>query len=73
MNREPFWMGALLGALMMLLTVLAYERMTPEQPMVVVPQDIISAYNTGVKDALKISPPSLRLEAACMELWAKKQ
>jgi len=71
MNREPFWMGAMLGGLMVLLTVLAYDRLVPDPtPM---PQDIIAAYNTGVKDALKINPPSLRLEAVCMDLWAKKQ
>lgn len=71
MNREPFWMGAMLGGLMVLLTVLAYDRLVPDPtPM---PHDIIAAYNTGVKDALKINPPSLRLEAVCMELWAKKQ
>jgi len=37
------------------------------------PKDIIASYNTGVKDALKTNPPSLSLEAVCMELWAKKQ
>lgn len=71
MNREPFWMGALLGGLMVLLTVLAYDRLIPEPNPT--PQDIITAYNTGVKDALKTNPPSLSLEAVCMELWANKK
>lgn len=71
MNREPFWMGALLGALMVLLTVLAYDRLIPEPNPT--PQDIITAYNAGNKDALKTNPPSLSLEAVCMELWANKK
>ena len=71
MNREPFWMGALLGALMVLLTVLAYDRLIPEPTPI--PQDIITAYNAGSKDALKTNPPSLNLEAVCMELWANKK
>lgn len=71
MNREPFWMGALLGGLMVLLTVLAYDRLIPEPNAT--PQDIITAYNAGSKDALKTNPPSLSLEAVCMELWANKK
>ena len=71
MNREPFWMGALLGGLMVLLTVLAYDRLIPEPNPT--PQDIITAYNAGSKDALKTNPPSLSLEAVCMELWANKK
>jgi hypothetical protein len=56
---------------MVLLTVLAHDRLIPEPTPI--PQDIITAYNTGVKDALKTNPPSLRLEAVCMELWANKK
>jgi hypothetical protein len=56
---------------MVLLTVLAYDRLIPEPNPT--PQDIITAYNAGSKDALKTNPPSLSLEAVCMELWANKK
>ena len=74
-HKEPFWMGTLFGSLMMLLTVLAYDRMTtvPEVAMSSMPSDIVSAYRMGLKDALKTNPPSLELESVCMELWANKQ
>jgi len=74
MNQEPFWVGSLFGSLVMLLTVLAYERLTHQpNPAVDMPKDIIASYNTGVKDALRTNPPSLELESVCMSLWAQKQ
>ena len=74
-HKEPFWMGTLFGSLMMLLTVLAYDRMTarPDPSSVDMPADIVSAYRMGLKDALKTNPPNMELEAVCMELWANKQ
>ena len=74
-HKEPFWMGTLFGSLMMLLTVLAYDRMTKtsEANMSSMPSDIVGAYRMGLKDSLKTNPPSLELEAVCMELWAIKQ
>ena len=74
-HKEPFWMGTLFGSLMMLLTVLAYDRMTarPDPSAVDMPADIVSAYRMGLKDALKTNPPNMELEAVCMELWANKQ
>ena len=74
-HKEPFWMGTLFGSLMMLLTVLAYDRMTsrPDPSAVDMPADIVSAYRMGLKDALKTNPPNMELEAVCMELWAIKQ
>ena len=74
-HKEPFWMGTLFGSLMMLLTVLAYDRLTPqsEPVMSAMPSDIVSAYRMGLKDSLKTNPPSLELESVCMELWANKQ
>lgn len=73
-RKEPFWTGAIFGGLMMLLTVLAYDRLTsaPYQVSAFVPQDIIVAYNTGARDALKTNPPSMDLEATCLSLWANK-
>lgn len=74
-RTEPFWMGACLGALAMLLTVLAYERLTrqPDPSAVDMPTDVIKAYNMGVKDALRTNPPSLDLESVCVELWANRR
>jgi hypothetical protein len=75
MKNEPFWMGAFFGSVMMLLTVLAFERLmaTPDPSAVNMPKDIIQAYNMGHKDALKTNPAGLELEQTCLELWANKQ
>ena len=74
-QKEPFWMGTLFGSLMMLLTVLAYDRlMSSSHPSAVdMPKNVVEAYRMGLKDSLKTNPPSLDLEAVCMELWANKQ
>ena len=74
-QKEPFWVGTLFGSLMMLLTVLAYDRMTkaPEVTMSSMPSDIVSAYRMGLKDALKTNPASGDLENACLNLWTERQ
>jgi hypothetical protein len=74
-HKEPFWMGTLFGSLMMLLTVLAYDRLMsrPDPSAVEMPRNVVEAYRMGLKDSLKTNPPSLDLEATCMELWANKQ
>jgi hypothetical protein len=74
-KNEPFWMGAFFGSVMMLLTVLAFERLmaTSDPSTVNMPKDIIQAYNMGHRDALKTNPPKLELEQTCLELWANKQ
>lgn len=74
-HKEPFWMGTLFGSLMMLLTVLAYDRLMsrPDPSAVEMPRNVVEAYRMGLKDSLKTNPPSLELEAVCMELWANKQ
>ena len=74
-HKEPFWMGTLFGSLMMLLTVLAYDRLMsrPAPSAVEMPRNVVEAYRMGLKDSLKTNPPSLELEAVCMELWANKQ
>jgi hypothetical protein len=36
-------------------------------------QDLITTYEQGKKDALRLSPrPSLELEMACIAIWANK-
>ena len=74
-HKEPFWMGTLFGSLMMLLTVLAYDRMTsqPNPSAIDMPADIVSAYRMGLKDALKTNPAGGDLENACLDLWAERQ
>lgn len=74
-RSERFWVGASFGALCMLLTVLAYDRLTStlEPPVVQLPHDVITAYNMGLRDAVKTNPPSAELEQVCVSLWSQKQ
>lgn len=70
-----YWLGFTLGAFMMLLTVLAFERLTaqPDPSAVLMPANVIQAYNQGLSDALKTNPPSKELDAVCLDLWTEKQ
>lgn len=36
-------------------------------------KDVTDAYDRGHKEALKTNPPSEKLEAVCVGLWAGKQ
>ena len=73
-KEQPFWLGTALGVLATLLTVLAFARLLERQePQIQMPQDVIAAYNMGIKDALKTNPAGAELEMACLELWGKKQ
>jgi hypothetical protein len=71
-----FWRGALAGSVFMSLTLAALGKLTQTpNPVSTVdmPKDIIQAYNMGLKDALRINPPSMDLEIVCTGLWANKQ
>ena len=74
-RSEHFWVGTSFGALCTLLTVLAFDRLTGslEPPVVQMPHDVISAYNMGLRDAVKTNPPSVELEQVCVSLWLQKQ
>lgn len=74
-QKEQFWVGCIFGAVMTLLIVLSLDRMFSKNDPnnVQMPHDVITAYNMGIKDALKTNPVSADLEHACMELWANKQ
>ena len=67
-----FWRGALLGGVFVALTLTAFgwliKGVTSPASTVNVPQDIITAYNLGRKDALKTDPPSMMLELTCAKL-----
>ena len=74
-QNGTYWTGAALGAMLMLLVVLAFDRLTasPDPSSVRMPQDVVEAYRMGVKDAMKTNPPSLELEQVCMNMWAERQ
>ena len=70
-----FWRGAIAGGVFVALTLTALGKLTNSDPVSAVdmPKDIISAYNMGLKDALRTNPVSLELDQACLALWAGKQ
>jgi hypothetical protein len=74
MKNEQFWLGAVFSAVTTLLIVLSLNRLfaSPNPSAVDMPKDVITAYNMGIKDALRTNPPSNDLEMSCLELWGKK-
>ena len=59
-----------------LLTILAYNKLYEEPPVIDVPitsNDIVEAYKAGKRDALRTNMPSMELEQACLTLWGQKQ
>ena len=76
-QNGSYWLGAALGAMVMLLVVLIIDRLshTPEQmpSSLMMPKDVVEAYRMGLKDAIKTNPPSLELEQVCMNMWAERQ
>ena len=73
MRQGTYWLGAFFGAIVMLLCALIVDRLTEQPYPVQMPHDVISAYNMGIKDALKTNPPSMELEQTCLNMWADKQ
>jgi len=74
MKNEQFWLGAVFSAVTTLLIVMSLNRLfaSPNPSAVDMPKDVITAYNMGIKDALRTNPPSSDLEMSCLELWGKK-
>ena len=74
-QNGSYWMGAALGAMVMLLVVLVVDRLndSPDPSSVNMPRDVVEAYRMGLKDAIKTNPPSLELEQTCMNMWAERQ
>lgn len=71
-----FWRGALVGGVFVALTLTALGKLTKDSnpvSAVDIPKDIVTAYNMGLKDALRTNPVSLELDQACLALWAGKQ
>jgi hypothetical protein len=69
------WMlGVIVGVVLTSLIAIGLSKMkTPEPLMHMMPKDIIQAYNTGLKDALRTNPASWDLEQTCLNMWADKQ
>jgi hypothetical protein len=65
------------GFAMGLLTLLAYEKLnkdaSPEVDIPITADDIVEAYKSGKKDALRTNVASMELEQACLTLWSQKQ
>jgi hypothetical protein len=68
----------LLGFVIGILTVLAWQRVMSEP--VVIPdsemtraEELIDMYQRGAKDALSTNPVNFELEQTCLEVWANKQ
>jgi hypothetical protein len=68
----------LLGFVIGILTVLAWQRVMSE-PVVISDsemtraEELINMYQRGAKDALSTNPVNFELEQTCLEVWANKQ
>ena len=75
-QNGTYWAGFALGALTTALVFLSLEKLFSDQgpyPPGVIPEDVVKAYNMGLKDAIRTNPPSLQLESTCLELWSERQ
>jgi hypothetical protein len=76
-GNERFWIGMLFGIFCTVLIGLSLDKIFSKDnylPSAIdMPKDVITAYNMGIKDALKVNPPSTDLEYACAALWSNKQ
>ena len=75
-GNKQWALGVVMGVVLTSLIAIALNKLHKEQipqSYVEMPQDIIQAYNTGLKDALKTNPASWDLEQTCLNMWADKQ
>ena len=71
---SQFTMGGVVGGVAVALIFIGINKMKAnDPPMEMMPQDIIQAYNMGLKDALKTNPASWDLEQTCLNMWANAQ
>ena len=70
-GNKQWGLGMVAGVVITSLIAIALNKMQPVQ-QVEMPQDVITAYNLGIKDALRTNPASTDLEMTCLELWGKK-
>lgn len=74
-EKDQFWWGTIFGMVVTFLVSVSMSRIMDKDvtQRVELPQDIISSYNMGIKDALRTNPASQDLEHACLEMWSNKQ
>jgi hypothetical protein len=75
-GTKQWMLGVVVGVVLTSLIALGLNKLHKAQmpqSYVEMPRDIIKAYNTGLKDALKTNPPSMDLEQTCVNMWADKQ
>lgn len=76
-QNGSYWLGAALGAMVMLLVVLIVDRLNDKAEQMptslMMPKDVVEAYRMGLSDALKTTPPNAELENVCLDLWAQRQ
>jgi hypothetical protein len=74
-QNGTYWSGFALGTLITCLAFLVIGKLSSNRayPPDVIPQDIVKAYNMGLKDSLRTNPPSMELDAVCLELWTERQ
>jgi hypothetical protein len=75
-GNKQWALGVVIGVVLTSLIAIGLHklhRVQSPQAYVEMPRDIIQAYNTGLKDALRTNPPSWELEQVCLNMWADKQ
>lgn len=73
-DTKQWTLGVLTGVIFTSLTAIGYSKLAKQSdPINLIPKDIITAYNQGIKDALRTNPASWELEETCLGLWAGKQ
>lgn len=59
--------GGIFGILFGVLLTISLGSEGPSQ------EDVIKSYEDGKRAALRMNPPSMDLEMACVSMWANKQ
>ena len=75
-ENKQWMLGMATGALITGLIAIGIGKISQQQnpaSYVQMPKDIIEAYNTGLRDAIRTNPPSWELEQTCLNMWADKQ
>lgn len=72
-DNTKWFGGVLVGVVLTSLIAIGISKMRADPTEDIIPQNIIDAYNQGLKDALRLNPVSWDLEQACLTIWANKQ
>jgi hypothetical protein len=76
-DDNKFALGVVVGVVATALIAIGLNKVMKsngaQEPLTsLMPQDIITAYRQGQKDALSLNPVSLELDQVCLTLWANK-